>query len=111
MEADGVRAMVRWLGLSPEAFIRGANRPSASAFPGKLEGSVRRFDTTALYKALDDKRKRERLSWKNVATVLGDHVSPSMLTRLRERGRIDVNLMVAATAWLDVSIDSLTYEP
>jgi hypothetical protein len=112
MEADGIRAMVRWLGLAPEAFVRGLDR-QASATPGpiKVDRSMRRFDTSALYRLLDDKRKREGLSWKDVAAAIGDQVSPDMLTRLRERPRIDVNLMVSATAWVGVPIESVTYEP
>ena len=107
MEADGIRAMVRWLEFAPEAFVRGVERlPSKRA----SRTNLRRFDTSALYKVLDEKRRRNGLTWKDLATAIGEAVSPNMLTRLRERRRIDVNLMVSATAWAGVSIESLTYE-
>jgi hypothetical protein len=105
-EADGVRAMVRWLGRAPEDFVRGGGR----ARP--LIGTAgRRFDTAALYRRLDEKRKRDGLTWTQVAALVGPRVAPAMLTRLRNRGRIDVYVMVAAADWVDASVESLTYLP
>ena len=50
------------------------------------------------------------MTWRQVAGHIGGQVTPSMLTRVREGGRIEVHLMVAATGWLGVSVEDLTHE-
>ena len=113
MEADGVRAMVYWLKRAPEEFFIGTavnTSPPPLLCSPSMPGRVRRFDTAALYAALEARRRSEHLSWRQTANALGGHVAPAMLTRLKRRGRIDVDLMVAATCWLGASVESFTYE-
>jgi transcriptional regulator with XRE-family HTH domain len=59
---------------------------------------MRRFDATALYKALDARRKAEHLTWPQVASVIG--VSAATITRTRNGGRMEVDGMLAMVDWL-----------
>lgn len=112
MEADGVRAMVAWLGRAPEHFVRalpGARVPAPEIRPAAHTG-ILRFDTAALYNALGRARHRRLLSWNQLASEIGDNVNAPMLTRLKRRGRISMDVAVAAAGWLGASVESFTYE-
>ncbi|HXY30491.1 MAG TPA: hypothetical protein VEI06_07255 [Gemmatimonadaceae bacterium] len=52
-----------------------------------------RFDTRALFIALDRKRTAEGLTWREVARITG--VAAGTLTRTREGGRLEVDGMLA----------------
>jgi transcriptional regulator with XRE-family HTH domain len=64
---------------------------------------VKRFDSRALYAALDIKRKSRGLSWREVAAEMG--VSAATISRTREGGRMEVDGMLAMVAWLDVPVE------
>jgi transcriptional regulator with XRE-family HTH domain len=102
MEADGVLAMVRWLGETPEAFVRPTRVASAAGVPPG------RCDAAAVHRLLDERRRGRGLTWRQVAAELGDGVAPGMLTRLAGGGRMSIQLLVAAAAWLGCPIDRLT---
>jgi transcriptional regulator with XRE-family HTH domain len=113
METDGILAMVRWLGETPEGYIPEDVR--APGFkPADLKpvspGKHSRFNTKALYRAIDDLRLSRRMNWSDVAAEIGHGVTPSMLTHLRAGGRIEVTFMVRAVRWLDRSVESFTHE-
>ena len=63
-----------------------------------------RFDSQALYAALDEQRTRRGLSWAEVARETG--VSSSTLTGTKRGGRLEVDGVLAMTAWLGRSIES-----
>ena len=70
MEADGVLAMVRWLGAPPERFVR----PAAAGQPTRLPASptaMVRADTEAMRRALDRRRAERGISWEAVGDELG----------------------------------------
>jgi hypothetical protein len=97
MEADGVLAMVRWLGLDFTSFTVGATwRPgrASAAF-----GSTGRFDSKAFFAAADAKREQGGLTWKEVASEVSGF-SPGMLTRLSRGGRMGVDQVVSLSCWL-----------
>lgn len=113
LETDGVLAMTRWLGRSVESFIPGYVDPPAAVVTGDdraNSGRFRRFDTKALFAALDAERRRREVTWKQVATELSvvQPVSPSMLTRLKHGGRIELYAMLAMVGWLDERVDTFT---
>lgn len=113
MEADGVRAMVAWLGRAPEHFVRigpGNRVPAPKVRVTVAKTKVCRFDTTALYSGLDRERQRRGLTWNQLGCEIGENISASMLRRLKRRGRIGMDVLVAATGWLGASVESLTYE-
>ncbi len=95
METDGILVMVRWLDCNPEQFIRGSDQ-NRSGFPIRCEG---RFDTKALYEALNEYRRSHQKTWVELARDVGG-VSPGMLTRLSKGGRVNINLVVAITGYL-----------
>lgn len=113
MEADGVRAMVAWLERAPEDFVLisfEGHLPAPKVRVSVSDTKVCRFDTTALYSALDRERQRRGLTWNELASEIGDRMRAPMLTRLKKRGRISMDVLVAATGWLGASVESFTYE-
>jgi transcriptional regulator with XRE-family HTH domain len=67
-----------------------------------------RFDSVALYRALDRKRTARGLTWQQVATETG--VSSATLTRTREGGRMEVDGMLAMVRWLGVPVETFVRE-
>jgi len=69
---------------------------------------VKRFDTHALYQALDKQRCARGLSWRDVAIEIG--VSPATISRTRQGGRMEVDGMLAMVAWLGVPVETFVHE-
>lgn len=63
-----------------------------------------RVDVSALYAALDAKRRSKELTWRALAEELG--VSPSTMTRLSNGHRPDADGFVAMVAWLRQPADA-----
>lgn len=61
------------------------------------------LDVDALYGALDQKRQRQKLSWRQVAAEAG--VSPSTFSRMTQGKRPDVDSFARLVNWLGVSAD------
>ena len=64
---------------------------------------VRRFDSKALYSALDAERESRGISWKQVAHETG--VSVSTITRTRQGGRMEVDGVLALVGWLGAPVE------
>ncbi len=64
---------------------------------------VRRFDAQALYRALDQQRVAQGLSWAAVARQVG--VSAAMLTGTRDGGRLEVDGVLAMVGWQGVPLE------
>jgi transcriptional regulator with XRE-family HTH domain len=62
------------------------------------------IDLGALYTALDSKRDAQRKSWRDVAGEL--EISPSVLTRLAQGRRPDLDTFLAMVRWLGTDADS-----
>ena len=67
-----------------------------------------RFDSVALWRALDAQRAARALTWTQVAAETG--VSAATLTRTRQGGRMEVDGVLAMTAWLGRTVESFTRE-
>ncbi len=65
-----------------------------------------RFDTRALYAALDAQRRQREMSWQQVAQETGVAASTMMRTRLG--GRLEVDGMLAMVRWLGRTVESFT---
>ena len=65
-----------------------------------------RFDTRALFKALDAQRRERGQSWQEVARELG--LSAATLTRTEHGGRLEVDGMLAMVSWLGRTVESFT---
>ncbi len=98
METDGMLGMVRWLGCAPEEFMTDDGRLRKGQPPAG------RFNVKSLYRALDERRRANLMTWKDVCRELDINASPAMLMRLSKGGRIDVHFMVACVHWLSLPV-------
>jgi transcriptional regulator with XRE-family HTH domain len=57
-----------------------------------------RFDSKALYAALESQRLARGMSWQQVAAEIG--VSAATIARTRTGGRMEVDGMLAMVSWL-----------
>ena len=69
---------------------------------------MRRFDSKALYQALDEQRRSRKLSWREVAAEIG--VNVSTMSRTRNGGRLEVDGMLATVGWLGVPVETFVHE-
>jgi hypothetical protein len=106
MDADTVLAIVRWLGLPPETFVR----PERDGpYPEYMEaGTLWRVDPAILHGRLVAAREERGMTWKAVAADLGDGISAASLTRLESGGRVSIQLLATAAAWLDEPMATFT---
>ena len=65
---------------------------------------MKRFDSKALYEALDRTRNDRGLTWSEVSAEIG--VSVSTITNTRNGGRMEVDGMLAMVAWLGVPVET-----
>jgi transcriptional regulator with XRE-family HTH domain len=112
LEADGVLAMVRWLGRTPESFTaarRSAPRGMAAG-DRRTSGTYLRVDTRALHAALEAALASRGLTWQQVAREVSATlpVSGAMLTRLSRGGRVTIDVALALAGWLGRTVESLT---
>jgi transcriptional regulator with XRE-family HTH domain len=103
VEGDGVLQMLRWLGRTPESFLRGAASASEArddaALPAAPPSGVLRFDARAIHDALEARRAERGMTWQQVAAASGVG-SAATLTRLREGGRVAFPQVMRVFAWL-----------
>jgi len=69
---------------------------------------MKRFDSKALYNALDQKRRDHQMSWSQVSAEIG--VSVSTITRTQRGSRMEVDGMLAMVDWLGVSVETFVRE-
>lgn len=67
---------------------------------------IPRFDTKALFAALDLQRSSRRMTWPQVALEIG--VSAPSLTRMAKGGRTGVHQMLRTVRWLGRTVESFT---
>ena len=67
-----------------------------------------RFDSKALFAALDAHRGARRMTWAQVAAETG--ISAATITRTREGGRLEVDGMLAMVRWLGVPVETFVRE-
>ena len=67
-----VLQVLRWLGRTPESFLEGRDTVPAAeeALPSAGPSRILRFDTRAMYAALDAERAQRGMTWKQVAKEL-----------------------------------------
>ena len=67
------------------------------------------IDVAALAAAMETRVKNDRISWRTAAGGIG--VSPSLLTRLRNGQRPDLEAFAAITRWLGHRADDYLVDP
>jgi len=97
-EGDGVLQMLRWLGRTPESFVRGRPEEPGAALPDIPLSKILRFDTRKLYLAIAAERDRRTLTWPKVAAETGWSV-PALM-HLSRGGRTGFPHVMRLFAWL-----------
>jgi hypothetical protein len=96
-----VLQVLRWLDRSPESFL--SERPEQLHVQEKLPNAgasgILRFDTRAMYSALNDERQRQNLTWKQLVTQLPGFTQ-SMVANLAEGPLIGFPRVMTITQWL-----------
>jgi DNA-binding XRE family transcriptional regulator len=92
--------MLRWLGRTPESFLRDAHGEDARfALPAAGPDRRLRWSLKLLYATMDEKRNEEGLTWTALASTLG--CSPNQLTALRSaRYATGMDLAMRIAQWL-----------
>ena len=93
--------VLRWLGCAPESFLFGPVRKVSpdQQLPDAGLDRILRFDTRALYDALQKERIRRGLTWQQIAAELPGF-TPSMLTNLASGPLIGFPRAMTLTQWL-----------
>ncbi len=101
-EGDGILQMLLWLGRAPEDFVPGRTGADAASFqlPELTTGQILRWDTHALFQAIDAQRQARGLTWSETAREIGGF-TPGMLTNLSNGGRIGFPRVMRLVRWLD----------
>jgi len=88
-EGDGILQMLVWLGRTPESFVPGIPDADAPRFqlPPLAKGQILRWDTRALFAALDARRQERGQTWAALSQELRGF-TPGMLTNLAKGPRI-----------------------
>jgi hypothetical protein len=100
-EGDGILQMLLWLGRTPESFVPGIPAPDSAPYrlPELRTGQILRWDTRALFDAVNAERVTRQLTWTELARQIGGF-TPSMLTNLSKGGRIGFPRVMRLVRWL-----------
>jgi hypothetical protein len=96
-----VLQVLRWLGRTPESFLSDLTRSSSpnEQLPEAGLDRILRFDTRAIYEALQLERLRRGLTWQQLANELRGFTA-SMLTNLENGPLIGFPRVMTLTQWL-----------
>lgn len=101
-EGDGILQMLLWLRRTPESFIPGFQTGDAEHFRLRelARHEILRFDTKALYSALNEQRHSRGMTWPEVAREIGG-CTAGMLMHLAKGGRTGFPGVMRIVRWLD----------
>jgi hypothetical protein len=91
---------LRWLGRTPESFVPGLGETPEHVIADNDTGRPA-LDTRAIYLAMDERRAKRALTWRDVADELGGGFNPAMLTRLSGGTHIGFPRVMRIFQWLD----------
>jgi hypothetical protein len=99
-----VLQILRWLGRTPESFLRrkeaGPDMPDMNeALPEPGPGRILRFDTAAMYMAINDERVKRGMTWKQLPRELPGFTE-SMLKNLANGPLIGFPYVMMIPQWL-----------
>ncbi len=69
---------------------------------------MKRFDTRALYEAMNKQRLARDLSWVDVSKEIG--VSATTMRNTVKGGRMEVDGMIAMVSWLGMKVEEFVRE-
>ena len=101
--------MLVWLDRTPESFMPGHNNSAnpAEVLPRLGPDRILRFDTPAIYRAIDAVRVERDLSWRQVAEEIGG-VNAAQLTRFAKGAGIGIVTIGRIALWLGRPVASFT---
>lgn len=100
--------MLRWLGRSPESFIPAVEDHPRFTLPAATSAQRLRWNLSALSTALDQRRRANELTWKELSSLLS--LNPSQLTGLRRvKYAIDMVVAMRIVSWLNVPAADFVY--
>jgi hypothetical protein len=108
-EGDGILQMLLWLGRTPESFVPDSVDADSNRFrlPDVTDHQVLRWDTRALFLALNAQRLERQLTWAQVAREVGGF-TPRMITGLAKGGRTGFPPVMRLVRWLNRPAASFT---
>ena len=109
LEGNGVLQMLVWLGRTPESFTSGRDRVPLHEEILPLVGpsQILRFDTVAIFEALDAQRAERNMMWREVAVEIGG-ISLASLTRLAQGGRVGFPDIMRIVEWVGRPVATFT---
>jgi hypothetical protein len=101
-DGDGILQMLLWLSRTPESFVPDLSDSDAERFrlPTLTTGQILRWDTRAIFSALQTRRQARGLTWADVAREIRGF-TPVMLTRMSAGGRTGFPHVMRLVRWLD----------
>src|SRR5262245_51281471 len=102
IDLDGVIGLAGWLGRTVESFAGGDGGPSPTSSSYATTRRFLRFDTAALYRAVNQERERRYATWDQVASEVwpAGPWGVAQLKHLAKGGRADVYSALAICQWL-----------
>jgi hypothetical protein len=96
-----VLQVLRWLGRAPESFLAGRKETATPEeyLPHAGHDRILRFDTEAIYTALDGERRKRGLTWVELSRELPGF-TPGMLSNLANGPLIGFPRVMFLTQWL-----------
>lgn len=99
--ANTILCMLSWLERPPESFVPGLEfDQDACQLPRIGKNQILRWNTKAIYRALDEKRAAHDLTWKATAAKAGV-ANAAALTRLNKGPIISIANAMHIVAWLE----------
>ena len=101
--------MFVWLGRTPESFMPGHDdsRKPEEVLPRLGPDRILRFDSRAIFQAMDERRDERHLTWKQVAEEIGG-VTAAQLTRFSKGAGIGIVTAGRVAQWLGRPVASFT---
>ncbi|MBW3588672.1 MAG: hypothetical protein KY429_04570 [Actinobacteria bacterium] len=101
--------MLVWLDRTPESFLPGHQNSSEldQVLPRLGPDRILRFDTLAIFQAIEAVRVERALTWREVAEEIGG-VTAGQLTRLGKGAGIGIVAAGRIAQWLDRPVASFT---
>lgn len=107
IEADGVLALVRWLGRPLEDFSpANAHLNSGKGPATALPGTMLRRDTQRLYQALVERSERDGVSLKQIAEEVG--ISTAQIRGFAKGGRTNIRRFLRVLNYLEADFHGFT---
>ena len=112
IELDGVIGLAHWCGRTVESFAGADGGPPPAAGSHRRTPPFLRFDTAALYAAVNAERERRGLTWAQVAADVwpSGRWGADQLRHMSKGGRSEVSNALAICGWLGRTIQSFMHE-